>query len=1018
MSRLWTCFALGCLGIVSRLVSVGLLVSLCAPAGHAQSALATTPPTSESASRSSAPADQPSAQPPSSAHADEVSLDLIVRTRKKKPVLDLKPSDLAITDDGSPVTLTGLHLVTAASAPDRLITLLFDRLDPSSARAARNLAARILRVVPNEGYSIAVLQMGGRLRLFQAFTADRGLINAAIDAATPINANASTAGLTPAEANLFSIVESDSLSVDSAQRAHARLLRAGLEDSQRLVEDEHTYPSLAALEALAQSQRQISGRKFVFWFSEGMRADSDTRDAIRSVIAEGNRAGLTICAVDSNSIDQQAGSQIQAAMAMSLIGVGGAIGSNNVNGVAGGGGGGGFTPGAELNAASGRNTSELQFGGMDADQSPLARLATDTGGIYIRASSGAKHQLQQLQNDLTSYYEASYILPQQEYDGAFHPIAIRSMRKGLIVRSRAGYFAVPPDDHADFLPWEAPLLQTLAGGQLPSAIAFRTSLLHLGPLPDGNTTELTVEVPVSELQVREDANTHISSAHAAILALIKDSKGVVLRHFSKDFPLHESPDVLRKDPDQTVTMQDHFSAEPGVYTLETVVFDALGNQAGAQRTAFTIDPPSAGPSLSDVVLVRRVDPVHDETAAFDPMRYQHVRIVPRIDSELPEDTRTVSLFVLVHPVAGSTTQPRLQLRISRNHEILSSLPIELQPVSGTGAAIPYYGKLEAGVFPPGKYQAEAVLTQDGQTGTSSLSFSVEGTIAASMAPATSFTATSDALDLSADRRRASSDATRNSLFVIATPSNPVPAPSAAEVEEIVDAARGRALSWFDSLENFFCIETTSHSVDLTGSGDWKHKDTLVELIRYVDHHESRTTLQLNGEPSSTPADQLGFAWSVGEFGAMFHILFDPSAHARFAWKESDRLDGQPVQVFTFQVALRNSTFNLSDRNNHQSPVGFYGLLYLDTATHSVRRITIEADDIPPTLAIRASSISVDYAWISINHHDYLLPVRGAVSLHETKHIPVLNEFQFRDYRRFGSQIRMLNKEESENIPRN
>jgi VWFA-related protein len=476
MSRLWTCFALGCLGIVSRLVSVGLLVSLCAPAGHAQSALATTPPTSEPASRSSAPADQPSAQPPSSAHADEVSLDLIVRTRKKKPVLDLKPSDLAITDDGSPVTLTGLHLVTAASAPDRLITLLFDRLDPSSARAARNLAARILRVVPNEGYSIAVLQMGGRLRLFQAFTADRGLINAAIDAATPINANASTAGLTPAEANLFSIVESDSLSVDSAQRAHARLLRAGLEDSQRLVEDEHTYPSLAALEALAQSQRQISGRKFVFWFSEGMRADSDTRDAIRSVIAEGNRAGLTICAVDSNSIDQQAGSQIQAAMAMSLIGVGGAIGSNNVNGVAGGGGGGGFTPGAELNAASGRNTSELQFGGMDADQSPLARLATDTGGIYIRASSGAKHQLQQLQNDLTSYYEASYILPQQEYDGAFHPIAIRSMRKGLIVRSRAGYFAVPPDDHADFLPWEAPLLQTLAG-----TASFRHCVPYLSP---------------------------------------------------------------------------------------------------------------------------------------------------------------------------------------------------------------------------------------------------------------------------------------------------------------------------------------------------------------------------------------------------------------------------------------------------------------------------------------------------------------------------------------------------------
>jgi hypothetical protein len=30
----------------------------------------------------------------------------------------------------------------------------------------------------------------------------------------------------------------------------------------------------------------------------------------------------------------------------------------------------------------------------------------------------------------------------------------------------------------------------------------------------------------------------------------------------------------------------------------------------------------------------------------------------------------------------------------------------------------------------------------------------------------------------------------------------------------------------------------------------------------------------------------------------------------------------------------------------------------------------------------------------------------------------LNEFQFRDYRRFGSQIRVLNKEESKDIPSN
>ena len=63
-------------------------------------------------------------------------------------------------------------------------------------------------------------------------------------------------------------------------------------------------------------------------------------------------------------------------------------------------------------------------------------------------------------------------------------------------------------------------------------------------------------------------------------------------------------------------------------------------------------------------------------------------------------------------------------------------------------------------------------------------------------------------------------------------------------------------------------------------------------------------------------------------------------------------------------------------------------------------------------------MSVDYSWISINNHDYLLPIRGAVSLREGKHQAVLNEFEFRNYRRFGSQVRILSKEESKNLQHN
>jgi VWFA-related protein len=942
--------------------------------------------------------------------AATVSLELIAHTKKNKPVPDLRPSDLAVIDNGSPVTLTDLHLVSEGSASDHLITFLFDRLNPSSAGAARRAAARMLSAVPENGYSIAVYQMANRLRLIQAFTTDRSVVSSAVVAATSGLDHPGHGDLTPAEKALFTTLQSNSLSVDSRQRARAALVRTSLENAQHLLEDQHVHPSVAAVRAIAQSERGIPGRKFVFWFSEGMRGDSGAADAVRSTVAEANRDGLTICAVDTSSVDESASSQIQSTLAASVLAVGAPVsGHSSGRSIGGTASSGNFAPGEQLTADVARSTMALQFGALDAGHSPLERLATETGGIYLRASSVSKRQLHQFQSDLTSYYQLSFTAPAEPSRDTYHPVSVRALRRKVVVRTRSGYFAGPSGEYAEMLPWEAPLFQILASDPLPAAIRFRTSLLHMGPLPDGNTTELSVEVPLSELQFREDANTHISSAHASILAVIKDNKGAVLRHFSRDSPLHESPDLLRRDSGGTLTLQDHFTAEPGVYTLEAVVFDAIGNRIGAQRHSFTIGPCPVGPSLSDLILVRSVEPMHDP-AAFDPASYQGLRIVPRIDSDLPEGTRTLSLFFLSHLIPGSMNQPRLQLQISRNDEILSMLPIALSPASGTGGAVSWYGNIGAAAFPPGRYQAKAILTQDDRTDTSTLTFSVQGTLTASTAPVNSFAATPDTPDLQTDRQRASSDALRNSAFVLASPSDPAPAPSAADVAAIIEAARQSALSWFDSLENFFCVEVTSHSVDPTDSGDWIRKDTVVELIRYIDHQESRTTLRHNGEPSSIPGHQLGFAWSAGEFGGIFHILFDPSARASFSWKESDILDGQPVQVFSFQVAPANSTFNLADRSGRQSRVGFHGLLYLETTTHSPRRITIEADDIPATLAIRASTVSVDYAWITLNHHDYLLPVRGAVRLREGKHAPVLNEFQFSDYRRFGSQVRILNRD--------
>ena len=983
------------------------------------------PPQAESpGSQASAAPTTPgsSANPSLSTTVDEVSFDLAVRGKHNKPILDLQPSQLAVTDGGSPVQFSSLRLVDAASGSEHLVTFVFDRMSPGSSKIARKMAGDILAVIPGKGYTFAVLQVNGRLRLFQGPTQDRGRIDAAVAEVTPASLAAPLTDLTPAEKSLIASVSSNSHSLDSADRNQEKMILSALEQSQRILEERRRYPSLAGLQALVLSQRLLTGRKFIFYFSSGIDSSTDARDFLHSIVGQANRAGVTICAVDISRVNAQMNSAMQSGLASTVLGKGtapgnvSAFGTGNL-GTSAGNGSGGFSPGGGFNNVAARDIAGYAFGDLSGDQSPLVSLAFGTGGVYISSSGGYKHQLQRLHENLTSWYEASWTPPIKNYDGQFRPVVIHPLRKGIILHARSGYFAVPATEASEIRPFEMPLLNILAGSTLPTDLPFHAGILHLGAQPDGNYGEVVVQVPVALLAIHEDATTHISSVNAAIIAVIKDGKGAVVGRFGEEFPLHETPQQFRQDAGQVISFEEHFSADPGVYTLETAVMDRFSNKAGAQRTTFTIEPPPQGPALSDMALVKSVEPVEDDSQTSDPMICRDGRVVPNLVTELPEDTRALSLFFLVHPAAVSQSQPTLRMQIFLNQKLLTEMPMELDKVSGSGAAIPYLATIHGHVFPPGEYEVKALLSQDGSTASNSVTFRVEGIVAASNAPSPSLTAAGSG-NPEADSRLISEAVNANSPFTVSNTANPIPPPSDAEIQAMIEQVRKRSLAWSDSLVNFMCYEVTRHSVDTTGHGDWKQRDTLVELMKYVDHEESRDTVMLNDNHNAVQPDHLQFMHSAGEFGAVFHVIFNASAKTAFTWKQYAFVNGQPVQVYAFKVALANSSFFLSDREFDTLRVGFHGLLYVDPATSSVRRISIDADDIPSKLHIRATSVAIDYSWVSMQNHDFLLPVRGAVSLQESKSRPVLNEFEFLDYHRFGSQAHVLTDEELKALPKN
>ena len=945
-------------------------------------------------------------------NADEVTLDLVVHDKKNRPVVDLRPADITVSDSGSAVKLSDLRLVSGQSAADHPITLLFDPLDTSGATNARNVARKILKLVPANGFSFSILTVAGRLRLMQEFTSDRAAIDKAINAATAAeDIEKSPDGSLP-EKELLSVARTGSnlagMKAGADERTTAQVMLASLQESQRIMLEQHTQPPLAGLLALARTQRQIHGRKVIIYFTEGLPPDASAKDMLRTIAGAANRAGISIYVIDKTAVDTRVMEGMSAAIAM-----GGLALFNIRNPLPTG-------PAADYPRPYGPGmipmyndeVNRFEIENTNVSKNPVAELAVGTGGSYIFSQDNLKKPLQQMIADMTTYYEASYIPPIQQYDGKFRPVAVQPVRKGLKIHSRAGYFAVPPDAGSGIRPFEAPLLKLLTESQLPADVKFHSAVLRLGDLPTGNENALVVEVPIDGLETRDDPNANLYSLHVSIVAQIKNKAGEVIEHFSEDVPKHGSLDSKESAQSELITMQRHFTAEPGQYIVETAVLDRNNDKAGTQRQEFEIPSEAAGPSLGDVTMVQRLDPMPAEMESTEPMQYGKGKVVPSISGRVPHGAKQISFFFMVHPDANSTEQPTLEMEVLKSHEAIAQVPLHLAKMTGPGS-IPYLASIQSTALPSGDYEVIEKLTQGGKTSERGLTFRIEGPeLAAATTPDNATGAAQPQNDSSELASAVGSPETdgHNSRHLVITslPAGAVPAPSPEELETIIAGARKRALDYNKSLPNFVCIEVTSRSVDQSGNGNWKHRDSIAELLTYHDRQESRITLEVNGKRSSLKRADMNATWpiSVGEFGALLNLVFAPTSKTEFTWKEAGSLGGgSTLQILSYRVARENATLDLSESNNTIG-VGFHGLVYIDAATSGIRRITVDADNLPRDFSMHAAAMTVDYDYVAISGRDYLLPVSSTVSLLRHRRQIELNEIAFRNYRRFASRTKI------------
>lgn len=959
-----------------------------------------------------------------------VSLDLDVHSQHKKLVLDLRPEDVTVTDNGKPAQLTDLRLVNGEQK-NALITLLFDRpgfqdsggkpedfLFKASADSAqatskrlRQEASRFLRVVQESRLQIAVMDVWGRLQIQQTFTEDRKAVDEAISSAVQPEVYGKDIEANAAEQRLARVaatgLDSSGSAASVRERTMARLLYTALSTSSQIVRDQHLSFSQACLLALVEAQQSLPGRKAIVYFaSSGLGSgspygrsgkNSRAKDALRSIIGIANQAGVKIYVVLADELNRNqwadfvgAPSNLTATDAhgntVSTM-VGDYNRNENYNTIS--------TTGIDEWSATLPSSPGNKLKPEDLAASEDATLlAEQTGGGVLNPSRDLKKPVNSLIQSLTTYYKASFVPPDSAEDGTFHTTMFKTSRKGLRARARIGYLALPPGTRSDnpLQPFEVPLVALLKRQELPGYVDYRAKVLNMERVDEDNIELAALEVPVSELQIQADSSTHLNSVHISVLATITDSAGTQIQRFSEDIVRHWSPQNRSDAAPEYITFERSFAAPPGKYVLETAILDNNSGKAAANRQTFEISATQSSPELSDLMVVRGIEPADDVSSELDILWGDGQIVRPNLYGTLPVEKPIVSVFFFAHLDPKSREQAVVKLDVLHD-----GMPLKGEPQSSTLKGGEEFSRVVKGFSlrsaVDGRYAVRVTLSQAGKSTERTVEFVLTGG-----EPQVARGSEAEAGEISG-----------------ADPSAPEAAgpigdrPTHEEWDGILADVRENALAYANSLPNLICLQTTQRLHAAAGRADWTLKDTILEQLTYVDHKESRTEID-----KKNLRNNLGdiSVLSEGEFGPVVANIFKPEAKAKFTWKETVSLRGEPAEVFEYSLAKENSALWIIALER-TATVGYHGQIYVDRATHNVMRLTEVVDETPEKFFVRKAVIRVDYDYVAINNHDYILPVRAqliaALGANSTTRRDLLwrDDIAFSDFRRFGSTGRIV-----------
>jgi len=236
------------------------------------------------------------------------------------------------------------------------------------------------------------------------------------------------------------------------------------------------------------------------------------------------------------------------------------------------------------------------------------------------------------------------------------------------------------------------------------------------------------------------------------------------------------------------------------------------------------------------------------------------------------------------------------------------------------------------------------------------------------------------------------------------PRETFPASAGRSADPVIEKARAAAAEFTETLPDYVCEEQMTRFVNVSHVVNWQPVDIVSSEVVYEKGHERYRNLKVNGKPTGKRMEELGGAWSTGEFGSVLVDLLSPATAAEFEFRRESTAAGQPALVYDFSVEQEHSHWRIQVPSETVIPA-YKGSVWIDKKTNRVLRIEMQARNMPREFPLDKVESAVDYEYVRLGSEKlYLLPVHAeSLSCQRGRSQCSRNSIDFRNYHKYTSE---------------